>query len=191
MKTFEEWLFENHLETIDEINRFKGAAGLAGMSALAFSSLFQQAAQAATPEAPQGKPAATATLSTTLDQRLQVTYPKIGGGRTDKYGESDQSKFTTSDLINLARDKSGTLAMARQIAQTRLSREHGINLDGHGFATLTDSQGVTKIKVHPVLKIEKGFVNVRTQDGTDARLPLTWLSPESQQLVTRIAGASK
>lgn len=60
MKTFKEWIVENHPEVIEEINRFGGIAGLAGMGAMALSGLFPQAAQAEQPTNPN-KPAATAT----------------------------------------------------------------------------------------------------------------------------------
>lgn len=182
MQTFEEWLNENHPEAMDENWRqTMGALAMAGASFLPMANA--QAAEK--PNAPN------AAQSTTLDQQLQGKYPKMGGGRTDNIGEADQSKFTTRDLINLARDKNGVAAMASQVAQVRLAREHGIELDRMGFATLTDNAGTIKVKVHPVLTIEKGFVNARTDEGKDVRLPLTWLSPASQQLVTRIVNASK
>jgi C-terminal processing protease CtpA/Prc len=72
MITFEEWLVENHSEVIEEINRFGGAAGWAGMGALALSSLFPQAAQAAPPVAPQNQAAATATQSQNQQARLDA-----------------------------------------------------------------------------------------------------------------------
>jgi len=188
MQTFEEWLIENHPEMLDENWRqTMGALALAGASLLPAAN-----AQAQQPSVP--RVAATQSVSqnqqaTTLDQRLQGQFPKKGGGRTDDLLQADVDKFSAGDWMIVATKKDGKYAMARQVAQIRLAREYGIELDRNGFATLADNSGTITIKVYPVLKIEKGFVNVRTDEGEDVKLPLNWLSPGSQQLVNSIAAA--
>lgn len=175
MKNFNEWLLENHPEVIEENwRRTVGALALAGSSFLPTLNI-----QAATPNSTVG------SVDRELDQRLQGKYPALGGGRTDSLGESDFKKFNLKDWLVASSNKENPIV--RQTAQ-EMAKRHGIIVDGHGYFTLTNESGSVKIK-GIFLKIEKGFVHIRSDDGTKPKLPYSWLSPESQQLVNKIASA--